>query len=165
MIFIEMFNAFAVIGTILFVSGIVLIVLEMFQPGFGIFGVIGVTLLIVNIFVTAETVAQGIALALFTFAIFTILFIIFLLLVSKGKLPQKMILKETEANYKGTADMQHLVGQTGIVTSTCRPVGKANIDGKIMDVVAHGEFIERDNMIQVLEVEGNRVVVKLFIQN
>jgi membrane-bound serine protease (ClpP class) len=160
MVFVDMITSFEVIGAVLFIAGIVLIIVEMFQPGFGVFGAVGVSLLIVNIFVTANTLAQGVILAVFTFAIFLLLFIIFLILMSKGRLPQKMILRETESNFKGTEDMQYLLGKTGVVVTTCRPAGKINVEGSTYDVVTLGEFIEKDKAVEIVEVEGNRVVVR-----
>ena len=159
MAFVEMFNAFTVFSILLFAGGIILLIIEIFQPGFGIFGALGVILLIVNIFVTANTIAQGITLTLFTFAIIAVLFIIFLIVVAKGKLG-RMIHKSTESGYSGTKDLSGLVGKSGVVTTTCRPAGTAEIDGTRMDVVTLGEFIEVGANVEVVEVEGNRIVVK-----
>ena len=160
MAFIDMFNTFTILSIILFAGGIILIIVDMFEAGFGIFGAIGVILLIVNIFVTANSVAEGITLTLFTFAIITVLFIIFLVIISKGKLPKRMILDETEADYSGTKDNTHLLGKSGVVTTTCRPAGTAVIMGMKYDVVTLGEFIDVNANVEVVEVEGNRIVIK-----
>ena len=160
MAFLEMFTAFTVLSILLFSGGIVLLVLEMLEPGFGLFGAIGVILLIINIFVTANTVAQGIALTLFTFAIVCVLFVIFLIMVSKGKLPGRLVHKTTEEGHSGTKDFWHLVGKSGVVLTTCRPAGTAEIEGNKFDVVTLGEFIEVDANVEVVEVEGNRIVIK-----
>jgi len=34
------------------------------------------------------------------------------------------------------------------------------IDGHRVDVVTQGEFIERDREVEVIKVEGNRILVK-----
>ncbi len=52
------------------------------------------------------------------------------------------------------------VGDVGIVVSILRPAGDANFDGKIVDVVSLGEFIDAGKKVVVLEVHGNRVIVK-----
>ena len=160
MALVEVFAAFSVLSIILFIAGIILIILEMFEPGFGIFGILGVISLIANIFVTAETVSQGIVLTVITFMILLVLFVIFLVLMSKGRLPGKMILRDAETGFSGTEDLQYLLGKTGTVTSKCRPVGSAEIEGIKYDVVSHGEFIDKDKEIEVIQVEGNRVVVR-----
>ena len=159
MAFIDMFNAFTVVSIVLFAGGIILLLIEIFEPGFGVFGALGVILLIINIFVTANTVSQGVTLTLFTFAIIAVLFIIFLIVVAKGKLG-RMIHKSTESGYSGTKDLSHLVRKTGVVLTTCRPAGAAEIGGEKFDVVTLGEFIEVGANVVVVEVEGNRIVVK-----
>jgi membrane-bound serine protease (ClpP class) len=53
-----------------------------------------------------------------------------------------------------------LVNQTGEALTTLRPSGTAVINGKRVDVVSEGAFIEAGQMIKVVAVEGLRVVVR-----
>jgi membrane-bound serine protease (ClpP class) len=53
-----------------------------------------------------------------------------------------------------------LVGTSGITTSMLRPAGKARIGDQYLDVVSNGPFIETGQDVEVVEVVGNRVVVK-----
>jgi membrane-bound serine protease (ClpP class) len=53
-----------------------------------------------------------------------------------------------------------LVGTSGITTSMLRPAGKARIGDQYLDVVSNGPFIETGQDVEVIEVVGNRVVVK-----
>jgi len=161
--FMEMFTNISIFSIILFIVGVGLLVVEMFEPGFGFFGVFGIISLIVCIFVTADTVAQGLALTAIFFVLILILLGIFLALVSKGRLPGKLILKESETTdqgFVGTEDMAYLMGKKGLIVTTCRPVGNADFDGVKLEVVTKGEFIEKGETIEVVEIEGNRVVVK-----
>jgi membrane-bound serine protease (ClpP class) len=57
-------------------------------------------------------------------------------------------------------DYQSLAGKTGITASILRPVGKAEIEGRIYAVEAEDAFIEPGNKIQVIRVQGNRITVK-----
>ena len=41
-----------------------------------------------------------------------------------------------------------------------RPAGMAKIGDEYVDVVTEGDFIEPGTSIQVIEVEGTRIVVK-----
>lgn len=52
------------------------------------------------------------------------------------------------------------VGDAGIVLTSLRPSGKAEIGGEIYDVIAEGEFMERGSKVEILEIKGNRVIVK-----
>jgi len=161
--FIELLTNVSWISITLFVVGIGLLVVEMFEPGFGFFGIFGVISLIGCIFVTASTVTEGIILTAFFFVIVLIMLGIFLFFVSKGKLPNRLVLKDSESRddgYSGTNDMNGYMGKTGVVTTICRPVGNVDFDGIKLEVVSRGEFIEKGVKVEVIETEGNRVVVK-----
>jgi len=161
--FIEMLANVSLFSIILFVVGIGLIIVEMFDPGFGFFGAFGIISLIACIFVTAETVAHGLILTAVFFVILLVLLGIFLILVSKGKLPGKLVLRESETveqGFSGTEDMAYLMGKSGNVITICRPVGNVDFDGVKLEVVTQGEFIEKGTSVEVIEIEGNRVVVR-----
>lgn len=53
-----------------------------------------------------------------------------------------------------------LVGNSGVTTSMLRPAGKARIGDQYLDVVSNGAFIKSGQDVEVIEVVGNRVVVK-----
>ena len=52
------------------------------------------------------------------------------------------------------------VGDEGRVISTLRPTGKAKFGEAIVDVVAEAEFLEAGTKVEIIEIHGNRVVVK-----
>lgn len=161
--FINLMANVSAISIILFLVGIGLIVVEMFEPGFGVFGIVGIISLIVCIFITAQTVAQGFILTAIIFVAVLICLGIFLSTVSKGKLPKKLILHESETldqGYAGSEDMNHLLGKSGVVSTICRPAGIADFDGARLDVVSRGEFIEKGTAVEVIEIEGVRIVIR-----
>jgi membrane-bound serine protease (ClpP class) len=53
-----------------------------------------------------------------------------------------------------------LIGEKGSAVSILRPSGKAQFGDRMVDVVSEGPFIDPGKMIQVIEVNGNRVVVR-----
>ena len=52
------------------------------------------------------------------------------------------------------------VGDIGKVLSTLRPTGKAKFGEHIVDVVAEAEFLQPGKEVEIIEIHGNRVVVK-----
>lgn len=52
------------------------------------------------------------------------------------------------------------VGDAGQVVSTLRPTGKAKFGDAIVDVVAEAEFLDKGAKVEIIEIHGNRVVVK-----
>jgi len=53
------------------------------------------------------------------------------------------------------------VGDVGVAESVLRPSGRALIQGRSVDVVADGKFIEPGQPIQVIDIRGNRLIVVL----
>ena len=57
-------------------------------------------------------------------------------------------------------DFTDLINQTGTAYTDLRPSGKATIGDQRLNVVTEGSFIEKDNSVKIIAVEGNRVVVR-----
>ncbi len=60
----------------------------------------------------------------------------------------------------GQAPKGSLVGQKGVTVTALRPAGMAIVNDRKVDVVLVGEFIDKDVDIAVVDVSGNRVVVR-----
>jgi len=58
------------------------------------------------------------------------------------------------------AQLDHLLGATGVTTTPLLPSGKALFGDQMVDVIADGEVVERDQSVRVVEVRGNRVLVR-----
>jgi membrane-bound serine protease (ClpP class) len=52
------------------------------------------------------------------------------------------------------------VGQRGVSLSPLRPAGIAELDGERVDVVTEGAFMDMGELVEVVQHEGNRVVVR-----
>ena len=53
-----------------------------------------------------------------------------------------------------------LLGNVGTAVTALRPAGTAVFNGKRVDVVADGSFVEKGRSVKVVAVEGLRVVVR-----
>ena len=53
------------------------------------------------------------------------------------------------------------IGDLGEVISTLRPTGKAKFGDCIVDCVATAEFLDRGTKVEIIEIHGNRVVVRV----
>ncbi len=71
----------------------------------------------------------------------------------------KLFISQRTVGDIGT-EKPELLHQTGTAFTPLRPSGTAVINGKRIDVVTEGPFIERGSPIKVVEVEGARVVVR-----
>ena len=154
------------IGTlqaILFLLGLILLIVEMFIPGFGIAGGCGIVLLIVGIIMTAQTLLQAFIMALILILLISLLLMFILRSAKKGKLSKKLILKSAskrEDGYSTTSDHTALLGKEGLALSLLRPSGVGEFDGQRLDVVSEGLYIEPGTKIKIVQTEGRRIVVK-----
>ncbi|MDD3242629.1 MAG: NfeD family protein [Eubacteriales bacterium] len=145
------------------VAGVVLVIVEMFTPGFGIPGITGLILLIVGIALAATSVVQAVAIAAVVVLVLLAAFVTMLILASKGKLERSpLVLKnraEKAEGYVPSPVRQDLSGQAGVAVTPLRPAGIGMFGEQRVDVVTRGEFIPRETPIEVIETAGNTVVV------
>ena len=52
------------------------------------------------------------------------------------------------------------MGRQGRTTSVLRPAGIADFDGVRLNVVTEGGFLEGGQMVEIIRVEGKRIVVR-----
>jgi membrane-bound serine protease (ClpP class) len=53
-----------------------------------------------------------------------------------------------------------LLGAIGVAVTTLRPAGLARFNEAFVDVIAEGSYVTPGSRVQVIEIEGNRIVVK-----
>ncbi|MBE6992358.1 MAG: hypothetical protein E7430_07250 [Ruminococcaceae bacterium] len=157
------FADISVVSIVIFVIGVAMLVAEVFQPGFGFFGVGGIICLLVDIIITADTLAEGLIMAAVLFVLVALLLIVSAAMFSKGRLPKKLVLTEstdTQSGFSGVEDMQYLLGKEGKAVTDLRPAGMMDMDGVRLDVVSRGDYIRAGSAVEVVEVESNRIVVR-----
>jgi len=159
----DFFNNIGLIQAILFVIGLVLVFIEMFSPGFGVFGGTGIVMLFVGILMTARSVFDALVMILLLLAILGVLLLLVLKSATKGKLSKTLVLSDSlnkESGFSGTDDFASFLDKEGIAITALRPSGTADFNGNKLDVVSEGEFIKKGSKIKVIKVSGPRVVVK-----
>ncbi len=150
-------------AVIMLVIGFALVVFEMYIPGFGAPGVIGIILLVVGVVATNPTPLQALVLALIIVVLLCIAFSICIRTVSKGRLNKTpLVLTDVATGNKDEKedDLSYFVGHTGETHTLLRPAGIAEFDGVKLNVVSDGDFIDAGRQVRVERVEGNRIVVR-----
>ncbi len=159
---------------VIFIIGVALLLLEIFViPGFGIFGILGILLMIAGLFFGlvsdfGMTDYSTLSVAIVQLASVFVLAAIFIFLLSKilpkSAIWNKLILQDNIAIKSGYAtrpSFEHLVGTEGKAITDLRPAGAALINEKRVDVVTEGNYISHGSEIVVKFVEGSKVVVDL----
>ncbi len=161
--FLEIFTQIPVAAYILFAAGVILAIIELCIPGFGVCGAASVLCFIAAIAVGARTFATGMVLTVSVLVVAAVLLIIFSVFASRGKFIKPLVLKDelgTQEGFSSSRDFDFLLGKQGLSQSILRPAGRAKINEQIYDVVTTGEFIAPDTPVEVVEVSGSRIVVR-----
>jgi membrane-bound serine protease (ClpP class) len=158
---------------LVFIVGFVLIIIEIFYiPGFGFLGILGIIMMIGAIFfgligdfpIISENEISNALIQLAASLVASILFLFILWKFLPGTpIWGRLILATSENQKEGfvsNPDLSFLVGKRGKALSLLRPAGIAIIEGKRYDVVSEGEFIQKDEEVEVTEVIGSKIIVK-----
>lgn len=140
---------------VLWLLGVALLAVELFTPGM-VVGAIGVASLTGSVGLCFHQYGP---LAGVTLGGGSLLILAAVAKVAVGRLSLRTPLS-SQAGFVGTDDHSALIGQTGAASTTLRPGGYATIAGRRIDVVTLGDLIEAGTPIEVMAVEGNRVVVR-----
>jgi membrane-bound ClpP family serine protease len=170
------------LSILLFILGLILIGLEVFvMPGVAVVGLSGALLVISSLVLvtlekwpttTAEWQSVGWTAISFTLSLVGSVVAAFVLAWYLPNIPyvNRLILKpsgedEGELPPEGTTatgqtDYSGLLGAIGTAATPLRPAGKVQFGDQFIDVLAEGNYVEAGTRVQVIEIEGNRIVVK-----
>lgn len=160
---IGLFYSFEFYSAILFILGFILVIVEMFHPGFGAPGITGTILLILGIISVARNLYDVFILIILILAVLGIALTFVLYSATKGKLYKTLVLTDSlnkEQGFEGTEDLNFFLGKEGKAITILRPAGTADFDGVKLDVVSESEYIQKDTKVKVIKVEGRRIVVR-----
>lgn len=164
---------------ILLAAGGVLLAVDMFfTPGFGVIGLGGLGLMAVGMVLSMQGFVlpnpempwEGRLFAANAFRVIAAFFlgVVLTLVALRYALPRlsavipgpylNATLKSAHVSRRDSAAIT--IGDTGVVISTLRPSGKARFGTGDVDVVAEGDFLEKGERVNVVAVDGNRVVVE-----
>jgi membrane-bound serine protease (ClpP class) len=166
----------SIIEILLFIIGFVLLIIEIFVvPGFGVFGIAGITLMVTSLFlgllsdfelVDWDLISVAIIQLAGTFVSSGVIIFVLLKFLPKSDLFNRLVLKEQVAEKSGYTSkpaIEHLIGLEGIALTDLRPSGSAIIDGKRIDVVTEGDYISHGSEIVVKAIEGSKVIVNVKV--
>lgn len=145
--------------------GMLALVLEVFiVPGFGVAGITGIILIAWGILLLAIDLTQA-TMALVVALVATVAVFFFgLKFFKKFNIWQKLTLntrQNREAGYVAPqSELILYVGKVGKAMTPLRPSGTAEVFGQRLDVVTEGGFIPAGTTIEIVRVEGTRIVVR-----
>jgi membrane-bound ClpP family serine protease len=168
----------AALAGMLLVLGLVLILIEVFiTPGFGAAGIFGILLMLGALaLVTVDRVPEtsddwsnfGLKMGQYLMgmmigiagAFFFARFLPHVPYVNRMMLMAPDASVEPEPPLPGAAEAAALLGAVGTAVTVLRPAGSVRFGENYVDVVTDGGYVPAGSRVQVVEVEGNRIVVK-----
>lgn len=168
------------LSVMLFLLGLVLLAVEIFVlPGFGVVGVSGIAFVVVGLGLATlekkpETSQEWVDFGstITTFGATMTLALVGALLLGRF-LPQipfasRLVLVPPldrpdlgDGSAAGLSNASaHFLGAIGVAMTPLRPAGMVRFGDDFLDVVAEGSFVPPGTRVQVIEIEGHRIVVK-----
>ena len=155
---------------VLLAIGLIMLVIEVFVPGFGVFGIMGTASTVAG--VLARVLGKGldaytivVYVAMLVFLVVIVLFIAFLasFVFAKRNKRQNQLVYYPK-NFQGgnlftTQESSALVGKFGVALTDLNPSGKIKIDDGVYDAVCSTEYIKANAAIQAVFVDGNKIGV------
>lgn len=165
------------LAILLLLLGAVLLGIELFiLPGFGVCGISGILLMLLGLSLVVvqrwpetpgEYIDLGKNVGIFAAGLVVSVLAAFVLARYLPNVPyaNRLMLPPPEEDTSAGAPLPpaqspELLGAVGVAVTPLHPAGKARFDDRFIDVVAEGAFVEPGTSVQVVEIDGVRVVVK-----
>ena len=169
--FLTIFTEMSWVAALLLAIGMVFIIVEVFVPGFGFFGISGFLSLVAGIvvrIVQGLNIAQALTLILMVIGFLLIAGIIMVISAQYGILG-KTGLFETKSTFSSRYDklpkeLRKLIGRSGKAVTILNLAGKAKIRGKIYDVQSLYSQIEIGQHVKVVEIKDNTIMVRKWFE-
>lgn len=153
-------------------AGLLLLAVEVFlTPGFGVAGVLGITSLVAGLGMSLlgpgsswDVILSAATRVMLSVVIAIVVGLVLLRAFPRLPFGRRLVLRDELTAAEGYASAPPTdtgwLGQRGTASSPLHPAGVAAIGGSRVDVVSDGEFIEAGVAIEVVRVDGNRIVVR-----
>lgn len=150
----------AYLPILIFLLGVGLLVLEIFIPGFGISGILGILFIIVSFFLT---LGGGVA-AIKWVALSLLMTAVGIYILSKylpnSSIYKRIVLKSNSSlPVEQSPHRDELLGQTGVTVTMMRPAGKVKIGERTYDALTEGDFLQANVQVVVSKVVGEKIYV------
>ncbi len=158
-----MFGDWSLLTAFLYLMGLLLLLAEALMPGFGFAGISGIILVFVSIVMISSNFYQTVFLLVGTIIMAALLIVALYKLGYGKRFVKSMILKDEQKNEEGyvsSSGYEKYLGMRGTVITPLRSSGAVLIEGERVDALSEAEFIDKGIEVEVIKVEGSRVVVK-----
>jgi membrane-bound serine protease (ClpP class) len=152
------------VGILLVLGGVVFLLFETHLfPGHGVSAIIGLGLVGVGMYFALGGAQNGALYAISGSLLMTVgILVAFFIYLPRSRVWNKIgqpMMQTATQGYVSSEDYTGYLGSVGEVTSDLRPSGIAEFQGVRMPVVSEGAFISAGTHVEVVLVQGSRIVV------
>jgi membrane-bound ClpP family serine protease len=140
--------------------GLLLIVVEViFIPGTTVVGIAGFLFLVVGVAFSFHYFGREIGWSVFGGS--TVLSGILFYFAFRTNVWSRFALKSSMTSKVNEGELEQFEqGQEGVAVSTLRPMGKAEINNRIVEVATLGDYVESGTRIKIIKVSSNQIIVE-----
>ena len=147
----------------IFLAGILFIIVEILMPTVGLLAGVGIAAMLYSVVLALGGDINAVYAMLAAFVLAAVAFAFLVKRLPSSRLWKRLVLSDQSTSQRGYVSSESradLVGKQGKVLTELRPAGSILIDGAPVDVVSEGTFVGKDEMVEVVAVQGNRVIVR-----
>ena len=147
---------------ILQLVGVVVIIAEIILPSGGILSIAALGVFGYSLFIVFKEISMtiGFSFVVADLILIPVLVIVGLKLLARSPVTLRKTLSRKEGVSSQSSELESYVGRQGNALTDLRPAGIAVINGKRVDVVTRGEYLEKDSAVIVTAVTGNQIIVR-----
>ena len=128
----------------LLIVGIILMVIELVVPGFGIFGIVGMIFLTGGGYFLMGGGMPALLIILGFYLLVAVVLAILFLYLPRGQ------------------NLTVLLGRKGTALTVLRPAGTVLVEKQRLDVISLGDYIPKGASVRIVKVEGSKIFVDLI---
>lgn len=163
----DIFQTLTIISTVVYVLGIIFLIIEAFIPGFGFFGIGGLTSIVLSIvckIFVGETVERILLELVIALVVIIALLVWIIISARKGLISKSPLISKGSSipTFFNDDDLKIFIDQSGETVTTCKPVGKIRLDNEIYDATSLEGFLDIGTKIKVVNVKNNTLEIVKF---
>ncbi|MEW6077640.1 MAG: NfeD family protein [Thermodesulfobacteriota bacterium] len=152
------------LAVLLQLLAVAVLITEVIIPSGGLLGILAAGLIGYSLYSVFTEVSTNTGYLFLVVDVVTlpVIFLAGLKLLAKSPATLRKDLSTATGVTSQAADLEAYLGKAGVTVTNLRPSGIALIEGRRLDVVSRGEYIEKDAPIVVSAVTGNQIIVKIM---
>lgn len=143
----------------LFLGGFIFLLIEFAVPGSSVFGLAGLASMTAGAYFLLGGGQEAVLLLGIAYGIIGLVLAVCLFLFPEATGLKALILRE-EQQAQAHEETTSLEGQEAVAITALRPAGTIDLEGRRLDALSTGGFIEKGARVKIINVEGNKLLVQ-----